>query len=264
MATPKWLKDVMKQSSTAAGRAKSRANAPTKQEMKQANERAKTWLTNIGLTMLPVGLVGTKVGQTLAKGYGKAISSGVINTLQRGGSSKLVKNIPNKKYVKNPFVRFQINDQGWETMATTMSPQKFLALAETKKYLKGKESQKKVKEIANLISRTARGKAGKDAHTISGASTAPGFIVEATKKGLQITGHEGRHRAMAAQKLGTKKIPIQLYVKGVDDITGLTKEVKKKMNKTLIGEAGSIASRFERRYRKNISAAQRFKNRFKK
>jgi len=36
------------------------------------------------------------------------------------------------------------------------------------------------------------------------------------------------------------------------------------MNKTLIGQAGSIASRFERRYRKNISAAQRFKNRFKK
>tara|TARA_R100001594_G_scaffold129628_2_gene168307 strand:+ start:168 stop:1007 length:840 start_codon:yes stop_codon:yes gene_type:complete len=82
MATPKWLKDVMKQSSTAAGRAKSRANAPTKEEMKQANEMAKTWLTNIGLTMIPVGLVGTQAGQALAKVYGKAISSGIINRIR--------------------------------------------------------------------------------------------------------------------------------------------------------------------------------------
>ena len=258
------------------------ANNPykNKQQQKEYNKlindrrkQSKEWLTNIGLAMMPVGLVGTKIGQALAKGYGKAISSGVINTLQKGGSSNLVKNIPNKKYIKNPFVKFQISGSkikdgigkdGYQTIATTMSPQKYLALAQTKNYLKGKTSQKKVKEIANLISRTARGKAGKDAPTISGASTAPFFQVETTKKGLQIIGHEGRHRAMAAQKLGTKKIPVELHVKGVNEFTGLTKEIKNKMNKTLIGEGGSSAKRFERRYGKNISAAQRFKNRFKK
>jgi len=45
----------------------------TKEELQKANKQAKEYLTNIGLTMLPVGLVGTKVGQALAKGYGKAI-----------------------------------------------------------------------------------------------------------------------------------------------------------------------------------------------
>lgn len=82
MATPKWLKDVMDKSSRASGMARSRANAPTKEELQKANKQAKEYLTNIGLTMLPVGLVGTKVGQALAKGYGKAIGSGITNTLK--------------------------------------------------------------------------------------------------------------------------------------------------------------------------------------
>ena len=272
MATPKWLQDVMKQSAGAKGRAKSKANAPTKKELQKANKQAKDYLTNIGLTMIPVGLIGTKVGQALAKGYGKAIGEGITNTLQRGGSSNLVTNIPRKKNLNNfftklPITKTKIKDgigkDGYNTIATTMTPQKYLALAKTANYLKDKKSQKKVKEIADLISGTARGKAGKDAPTISGASTAPLFMVEATKKGLQITGHEGRHRAMAAQKLGAKKIPVELYIKNVDKFTGVRKKVKNKINKTLIGEEGSSARRFERRYGKNVSAAQRFKKRVK-
>ena len=266
MATPKWLKDVMKQHSTAdqmnkalVGRARSKANAPTKQEMEQANEMAKTWLTNIGLTMIPVGLVGTKVGQALAKGYGKAISSGITNTLQRGGS----KAITPKFRVRGSNIEGAADDAGYVTRY--MTPKEFMSIV-PKEY-----DRSKAKALINAM------KKGK---TIN----AP-YLLVSPKGVLKVIDHDGRHRVQVSNLLqGNKKIPVKIrfddsyksvisnvgkrkirdetgkkilnpdrsvyltHTKSASDI--LPKSYTQKV--TMVGQEGSAAERFKRRYKKNL------------
>ena len=266
MATPKWLKDVMKQSSTAnrmnkalAGRAKSRANAPTKQEMKQANKMAKTWLTNIGLTMIPVRLIGTKVGQALAKGYGKAISDGITNTLQRGGSRAITP----KFRVRGSNIEGAAADAGYVTRY--MTPKEFMSVV-PKEY-----DRSKAKALINAM------KKGK---TID----APYLSVD-PKGAVRVIGHDGRHRVQVSNLLqGNKKIPVKIFfndkykskilnvykrkirdeigkkilnpdrsvylthTKSASDI--LPKNYAQKV--TIVGQEGSAAERFKRRFKKNL------------
>ena len=247
MATPKWLKDVMDKSSRAGGMARSRANAPTKKELQKASEQAKKTLTNIGLTMIPVGLIGTKIGQQLAKGYGKAISSGITNTLQRGGSSKISKDILRKENLKNPFIKGHYGNkpgkQSYYTLPTTMTPDQFLKLS-SRVNLNTPKKQKKLKEMAGVIFGTAKGKAGKSRAEIDFARTSPFFAVVNTKQGLKIEGHEGRHRAATAKLKGVKEIPVDIKF-GIP-----VKKIPKNQKMTLIGQEGSTAQRFKRRYGK--------------
>jgi len=258
MATPKWLKDVMDKSSRASGMARSRANAPTKEEMKQANERAKTWLTNIGLTMIPVGLIGTKVGQALAKGYGKAISSGITNTLQRGGSRAITP----KFRVTGSNIEGAVDDAGYVTRY--MTPKEFMSLV-PKEYDRSKAK--------DLIIAMKKGK------TIN----APELIVN-PKGVLKVIDHEGRHRAQVSNLLqGNKKIPVKIrfddsYKSIVRNIgkRKIRKSGKKILNPnrsfnlshkksasdilpknyaqkaTFVGQEGSAAQRFKRRFKKNL------------
>tara|TARA_R100000008_G_C3551259_1_gene150538 strand:- start:64 stop:888 length:825 start_codon:yes stop_codon:yes gene_type:complete len=270
MATPKWLQDVMKQSSTAAGRAKSRANAPTKQEMKQANEMAKTWLTNIGLTMIPVGLVGTKVGQALAKGYGKAISSGITNTLQRGGSKAIT-----PKFVKSSGT---LSAGEIASFVRYMTPKQFMSLV-PKLYRRSKAKR--------LINKMKKGK----------EIDMPELWVNIDKGGaLKVSAHEGRHRTQVANLLqGNKEIPVKiwfgprghkeiipaLYKRKIRDKTGkkiLNPNRYKELDETnvRVGSLGdwdikSAAKILPKGYRDKVtiygekgSAAERFKRRFKK
>ena len=249
MATPKWLQDVMEKSSAASGRAKSRRNAPTKKELQKANKQAKDILTNIGLTMIPGSLIGTKIGQQLARGYGQAISSGITNTLQRGGSSRIAKDIANKRNLKNPFIREHFEHRnprkpGYETLPMMMTPDQYLKLAARIK-LKTPGKQKKIKEMARVMSGTARGKAGLNRDLYFDVRTAPLFAVKPTKDGLQITEHEGRHRAATAKYLGIKQIPVTLkfYDKP-------SRVLPKGQKMELLGQKGSVAQRFKRRYGK--------------
>jgi hypothetical protein len=247
--TPKWLQDVMDKSSAASGRAKSRSNAPTKKELQKAKDEAIEYLQYIGSAMIPATLIGTKIGQQLAKGYGKAIGSGIVNTLQRGGSSRITKDIPRKQNLKNPFNRehYEGGDPrkpGYETLPVMMSPDQYLKLA-GRVNLKTPQKQKKIKEMARVMSGAAKGKAGKRREEYFEVRTAPQFMVMPTKEGLQIGGHEGRHRAAAAKLLGIKKIPVTL--KFYDQPKHL---LSKGQKMELLGERNSVAQRFKRRYGK--------------
>jgi len=238
VATPKWLQDVMKQSSTAAGIAKSRANAPTKQEMKQANEMAKTWLTNIGLTMIPVGLIGTKLGQALAKGYGKAISSGITNTLKRGGSSP----------------RTKIN---WRLPRNTSDTRKespaFIVKMKPEEYLKLIHKDYQRDQYKNVLKAMKKGN----------KFDIPHLRIDQIGKGFEVIGQEGRHRAIASKSLGSESIPVHIMLPN------------KKKYWDMIGYKGGGTEKTGKNYlQKNItiypdsdiklSKAQKFKNRFKK
>ena len=273
MATPKWLKDVMDKSSRASGMARSRANAPTKEELQKANKQAKTWLTNIGLTMIPVGLIGTKVGQALAKGYGKAISSGITNTLQRGGSSRVVPN-----FVQSSGTRSM---GGAGSFVKYMTPKEYMSLV-PKIY-----DRSKAKALINKM------KKGKEIDM-------PELWVDPTVKGgaLKVFDHEGRHRTQVSNLLqGNKKIPVKIYFwknsykenvpnvykRKIRDETGkkilnpnrtqnlsvtntkvgtlgnsniksadkiLPKGYREKA--TFVGQEGSAAQRFKRRFKKNL------------
>ena len=65
------------------------------------------------------------------------------------------------------------------------------------------------------------------------------------KDGLQITEHEGRHRAATAKYLGIKQIPVTLkfYDKP-------SRVLPKGQKMELLGQKGSVAQRFKRRYGK--------------
>jgi hypothetical protein len=258
MATPKWLKDVMDKSSRASGMARSRANAPTKEELQKANKQAKEYLTNIGLTMLPVGLVGTKVGQALAKGYGKAIAGGITNTLKRGGSGAITP----KFKVKGMGVSGAADDADY--VIRYMTPKEFMSVV-PKEY-----NRRKAKD---LIIAMKKGK------TIN----APELIVN-PKGVLKVIDHEGRHRVQVSNLLqGNKKIPVKIrfddsYKSIVRNIgkRKIRKSGKKILNPnrsfnlshkksasdilpksyaqkvTMVGQEGSAAQRFKRRFKKDL------------
>ena len=228
MATPKWLKDVMEKSSAAKGRARSRANAPTKKELQKANEQAKEYLTNIGLTMLPVGLVGTKVGQALAKGYGKAIGSGITNTLQRGGSSS----------------RTQIN---WRLPRNTSDTRKespgFILKMKPEEYLKLIHKDYERDRYKNVL------KAMKEGNKFY----IPHLRIEQTGKGFQVIGQEGRHRAISAKSLSSGSIPVNILLPN------------KKKYWDMIGYGGGGTKKTGKNYlQKKLSKAQNFKKRYGK
>ena len=259
MATPKWLKDVMDKSSRAGGMARSRANAPTKEELQKANKQAKDYLTNIGLTMIPVGLIGTKVGQALAKGYGKAIGEGITNTLQRGGSSPIARTVQNNKNLKNPFNRQLVPDtlsldktwylKNYTDFLTSMKPREFLALASRLKQNKG--DRETIEKMKLLFSKNARGKSGLKAQDIKNIKSTPFLEVIQEGKGLKVLGHEGRHRATAAKELGVKEIPVTIATakRNIKDFLPKRDYI---VNKNILGERGSAAERFKRRYKKNL------------
>ena len=185
MATPKWLKDVMDKSSRAGGMARSRANAPTKEELQKANKQAKDYLTNIGLTMIPVGLIGTKVGQALAKGYGKAIGEGITNTLQRGGSRAITP----KFKVRGMGISGAADDADYVTRY--MTPKEFMSVV-PKAY-----DRSKAKDLIIAM---------KKGETIE----APYLTVNA-KGAVKVMEHEGRHRVQVSNLLqGNKKIPVKI------------------------------------------------------
>ena len=250
MATPKWLEDVMDKSSRAGGMARSRANAPTKKELQKANEQAKEYLTNIGLTMLPVGLVGTKVGQALAKGYGKAIAGGITNTLKRGGSSP----------------RTKIN---WDLPSKT---------SDTMKVSPGFIVKMKPDEYLNLIPKTGVGKSRHHIYKDSKEISKYKNVLKAMKKGnkfdipdlkieemgsayrgigriagYKISRQEGRHRAEVARALGAKSIPVHIMLPD------------KKKYWDMIGYGGGGTKKTGKNYlQKKLSKAQNFKKRYGK
>jgi len=241
MATPKWLKDVMDKSSRASGMARSRANAPTKEELQKANKQAKEYLTNIGLTMLPVGLVGTKVGQALAKGYGKAIGSGITNTLKRGGSSPRTKinwDLPSKTSdIRKESPSFILK----------MKPDEYLNLipktgvGESRHHIT--KNSKEISKYKNVLQAMKK----------QNKFDIPYLRIEQIEKGFQVIGQEGRHRTQVARALGAKSIPVQIILPN------------KKKYWDMIGYGGGGTEKTGKNYlQKKLSKAQRFKNRFKK
>ena len=217
MATPKWLKDVMKQSSTAAGRAKSRANAPTKKELQKANKQAKEYLTNIGLTMIPVGLVGTKIGQALAKGYGKAIGSGITNTLKRGGSSPRTKinwDLPSKTSdIRKESPSFIVK----------MKPDEYLNLIPKTGVGKSRhhisKNSKRISKYKNVLQAMKKGNKF-DIPDLKIEEMGSAYRGIGRIAGYKISRQEGRHRAEVARALGAKSIPVHIMLPDKKKILG--------------------------------------------
>ena len=99
-------------------------------------------------------------------------------------------------WVKNEFYK-----EGYNSETIWMTPERFLKLAyPLKEYAKDSSSKDRV----NAIKRTLQ-KKGSDMDM-------PYFSMKRNKNGeLQVSGHEGRHRAVAIMELyGDKKIPVQL------------------------------------------------------
>ena len=213
MATPKWLQDVMDKSSRAGGMARSRANAPTKEELHKANKQAKEYLTNIGLTMIPVGLVGTKIGQALAKGYGKAIAGGITNTLKRGGSSPRTKinwDLPSKTSdIRKESPSFIVK----------MKPDEYLNLIPKTGVGKSRhhisKNSKEISKYKNVLQAMKKQNKFDIPHLIIEQIENSRLLQNLFKKykeGFQVIGQEGRHRTQVARALGAKSIPVQIIL----------------------------------------------------